>query len=127
MPSYHDYCSKIKMKCPDCQDVTELYDFLIDRIMCAPASSIPIPTVDVLSISPRDPNPDPAARSHYWQKVWACIGRRNNSGSMHDPLDPFDVNGIVNVVLDSVSPTHETSKSRRAASTCRGLLFHRCL
>src|SRR5260370_29018450 len=72
MPSYHDYCSKIKMKCPDCQDVTELYDFLIDRIMCAPASSIPIPTVDVLSISPRDPNPDPAARSHYWQKVWAC-------------------------------------------------------
>ena len=36
MPSYHDSCSKIKMKCPDCGEVTELYDFLIDRIMCAP-------------------------------------------------------------------------------------------
>ncbi len=70
LPTYYHLCSKIKMKCPDCGEVTELYDFLIDRIMCAPDPSIP--TVDVLSISPRDLNPDPAARSHYWQKVWAC-------------------------------------------------------
>ncbi len=55
VPTHHHLCSKIKMKCPDCQDVTELYDFLIDRIMCAPDPSIL--TVDVLSISPRDPNP----------------------------------------------------------------------
>src|SRR6266436_2397703 len=38
--------------------------------MCAPDPSIP--TVEVLSISPRDPNPDPNARSNYWQMVWAC-------------------------------------------------------
>ena len=50
--------------------MTELYDFLIDRIMCAADPSIP--TVEVLSISPRDPNPDPNARSNYWQKVWSC-------------------------------------------------------
>jgi len=60
LPSYQDPCSKIKMKCPDCQEVTDLYDFLIDRIMCAPDPSIP--TVDCLSISPRDPNPNPHAR-----------------------------------------------------------------
>src|SRR5437016_11452514 len=65
LPSHYHLCSKIKMKCPDCGEVTELYDFLIDRIMCAPDPSIP--TVEVLSISPRDLNPDPNARSNYWQ------------------------------------------------------------
>ena len=44
------------MKCPECGEVTELYDFLIDRITQSPDPSIP--TVEVLSISPRDPNPD---------------------------------------------------------------------
>src|SRR5882762_8731816 len=63
MPSYHDPCSKIKMKCPDCGEVTELYDFLIDKIMQAPEPGIP--SVEVLSISPRDPNPDPNARSNW--------------------------------------------------------------
>ncbi len=67
LPSHYHLCSKIKIKCPDCQEVTEVYDFLIDRIMCAPDPNIP--TVDVLSISPRDPNPDPNARSNYWQMV----------------------------------------------------------
>ena len=70
IPSHHDCCSKIKMKCPDCGEVTELYDYLIDKIMQAPEPGIP--SVEVLSISPRDPNPDPDARRHYWQKVWAC-------------------------------------------------------
>ncbi len=28
--------------------------------------------VEVLSISPRDPNPDPNARSNYWHMVWSC-------------------------------------------------------
>jgi len=58
------------MKCPECGEVTELYDFLIDRITQSPDPSIP--TVEVLSISPRDPNPDPHARSNYWHQVWAC-------------------------------------------------------
>jgi hypothetical protein len=70
MPSYHDPCSKIKMKCPDCGEVTELYDFLIDKIMQAPEPGIP--SVEVLSISPRDPNPDPNARRNYWHMVWSC-------------------------------------------------------
>jgi hypothetical protein len=70
LPSYYHKCSKIKMKCPDCGEVTELYDFLIDKVLQAPEPGIP--SVEVLAISPRDPNPDPDARSHYWQKVWAC-------------------------------------------------------
>ena len=41
LPNYTDPCSKVKMKCPDCGEVTELYDFLIDRIMCAPDPSTP--------------------------------------------------------------------------------------
>jgi hypothetical protein len=36
MPSHHDPCSKIKMKCPDCGEVTELYDYLITKILQAP-------------------------------------------------------------------------------------------
>ena len=70
LPNYTDPCSKVKMKCPDCGEVTELYAYLIDRILQAPEPGIP--SVEVLAISPRDPNPDPNARSHYWQKVWAC-------------------------------------------------------
>ena len=27
MPSHHDCCSKIKLKCPDCGEVTELLRF----------------------------------------------------------------------------------------------------
>src|SRR6266436_9083298 len=57
MPNHTVPCSKIKMKCPDCNEVTELYDFLIDKIMQVPEPGIP--SVEVLSISPRDPNPDP--------------------------------------------------------------------
>src|SRR5467141_395405 len=32
----------------------------------------PLSTVQVESISPRDLNPDPKARSNYWQMVWSC-------------------------------------------------------
>jgi hypothetical protein len=53
------------MKCPNCGEVTELYAYLFDRILRAPEPGIP--SVEVLSISPRDRNPDPYARSHYWQ------------------------------------------------------------
>jgi hypothetical protein len=68
LPSHYHLC--IKIKCPDCQGVTELYDFLIDRVMQPPEPGVP--TVEVLSISPRDPNPDHDARSNYWHKVWSC-------------------------------------------------------
>jgi predicted RNA-binding Zn-ribbon protein involved in translation (DUF1610 family) len=70
LPNYTDPCSKIKMKCPNCGEVSELYAYLIDRILQAPEPGIP--KIEVLSISPRDPNPDPNARSHYWQKAWSC-------------------------------------------------------
>ncbi len=55
LPTHYHLCSKIKMKCPDCGEVTELYEFLIDKIMQEPEPGIP--SVEVLSISPRDPNP----------------------------------------------------------------------
>jgi hypothetical protein len=77
MPSHYDPLSKIKMNCPNCGEVTELYDYLLSRILQPPDPSLP--TVDVLSISPRDPNPDPHARSHYWQMVWACREARYRS------------------------------------------------
>ena len=82
LPSHYHLCSKIKIKCPDCQEVTELYDFLIDRIMQPPDASIP--NVEVLSISPRDPNPDPNARSNYWHKVWSC--REARYRTMYRPV-----------------------------------------
>jgi len=74
LPSHYHFCSKIKLKCPDCQEVTELYDFLIDRIMCAPDPSIP--TVEVLSIfSPRTRTPPLTPVATTWQIVWACRRR----------------------------------------------------
>ena len=75
LPSHHDPCSKIKIKCPDCGEVTELYAYLIDRILQAPEPGMP--SVEVLSISHRDPNPDPNARSNYLQKVWSCREARH--------------------------------------------------
>ena len=68
LPSHHHKCSKIRMKCPDCGEVTELYAFLMAKITKAPAPEIP--SVEVLSISPRDPNPDPDARMNYMRKIW---------------------------------------------------------
>jgi hypothetical protein len=68
LPSHYHLCSKITMKCPDCGEVTELYAFLIDKITKAPAPGIP--SIEVLSISPRDANPDPDARMNYMRKIW---------------------------------------------------------
>jgi len=62
--------TNVEKKCPHCGEVNEVYGFIIDKIKSAPEPGIP--SVEVLSISPRDPNPDPYARSHYWQKVWSC-------------------------------------------------------
>ncbi len=31
LPGHYHLCGKIKIKCPDCQEVTDVYDFLIDR------------------------------------------------------------------------------------------------
>ena len=33
LPTHYDCCSKIRIKCPDCGEVTELYDYLIDKIL----------------------------------------------------------------------------------------------
>ena len=77
LPSYYHLCSKIKIECPACREVTEIYDFLIDRIMQPPDTSTP--TVEVISISSRDPNPDPNARSRFWQHVWARRAERLNT------------------------------------------------
>ncbi len=36
LPSYYDKCSKIKIECPECHEVNELYDYLLDTILQAP-------------------------------------------------------------------------------------------
>jgi hypothetical protein len=70
LPSHFHPFSKIKIKCPECGEVNDLYVYLLATILQAPEPSLP--GVQPLSISPRDPNPDPNARSNYWHKVWAC-------------------------------------------------------
>jgi hypothetical protein len=70
LPSHYHYLnSKITMKCPHCGEMNEVYGFIIDKIKSAPEPGIP--SVEVLSISPRDPNPDPDARRNYMQRMWA--------------------------------------------------------
>jgi hypothetical protein len=56
------------MKCPHCGEINEVYGFIIDKIKSAPEPGIP--AVEVLSISPRDPKPDPDARMNYMRKMW---------------------------------------------------------
>jgi hypothetical protein len=41
LPNCTDPCSKVRMKCPVCGEVTELYAYLIDRILQAPEQGIP--------------------------------------------------------------------------------------
>jgi len=48
--------------------MTELYDFLLDTIVQAPEPGIP--SIEVLSISPRDPNPDPDASIKWRQEIF---------------------------------------------------------
>jgi hypothetical protein len=54
------------MKCA-CGEVNEVYGFLIDKIKSGEPG---IPSVEVLSVSPRDPKPEPDARMNYMQKIW---------------------------------------------------------
>jgi hypothetical protein len=68
LPSHYHLFSKITLKCPDCGEVTELYAFLMAKITKAPEPSLP--SVAVLSISPRDPKPDPDATMNYMRKIW---------------------------------------------------------
>jgi hypothetical protein len=69
LPSYyHPLNSKITMNCPHCGEVNEVYGFLIDKIKSAPEPGMP--SVEVIAISPRDPNPDRDARRNYMQKIW---------------------------------------------------------
>jgi hypothetical protein len=68
LPSHYHPCSKIKIKCPECGEVNELYDYLLDTILQAPEPDLP--GVQPLSISPRDPNPDPNARSNHLREIW---------------------------------------------------------
>ena len=63
VPAYLQPCSKIKIACPACGEVTELYAFLLDTILQPPNPTIP--SVQVEAISP-PANPEPNARQR-WQ------------------------------------------------------------
>ncbi len=67
IPAHLHFCSKIKIVC-QCGELAELYAFLLDRILQAPDSTMP--TVQVASISPRDPNPEPYARAKWQQGIF---------------------------------------------------------
>jgi hypothetical protein len=56
------------MKCPHCGEMNEVYGFIINKIKSAPKPGIP--SVEVLSISLRDPKPDPDAVMNYMRKIW---------------------------------------------------------
>jgi hypothetical protein len=68
LPSHFHPSSQVKLKCPSCGQLTELYAFLLNRILQAPEPGIP--TVQTESISPRDPNPDPDARLKWQQQIF---------------------------------------------------------
>lgn len=68
LPNHLHLCSKIKIKCSACEELTELYAFLLDKILQAPEQSIP--TVQIESISPRDLKPDPDARCKWQQQIF---------------------------------------------------------
>jgi hypothetical protein len=68
IPNQLHLCSKIAIKCPGCGELTELYAFLLDRILQAPEPGTS--TVLVESISPRVPNPEPYARAKWQQQIF---------------------------------------------------------
>jgi hypothetical protein len=68
IPSHLHLCSKIKIKCSACGELTELYAFLLDKILQAPEPGIP--TVQIESISPRDLKPDADARSKSQRQIF---------------------------------------------------------
>jgi hypothetical protein len=82
LPShYHPLNSKITMKCPSCGEVNEVYGFIIDKIKSAPMPGKP--SVEVLAISPRDPNPDGDARMNYMRRIW--MNREARYRAMYHP------------------------------------------
>jgi hypothetical protein len=68
VPADLHLCSKIKITCPNCGELTELYAFLLDKILQAPEPSIA--TAPIESISPRDLKPDPDARSKSQRQIF---------------------------------------------------------
>lgn len=68
IPSHLHRDSKIKIKCPNCGEVSEPYAFLFAVVRSAPNPSTP--TVEPLEISPRDPNPDPDASIKWQQNIF---------------------------------------------------------
>jgi hypothetical protein len=74
IPNHLHLSSKITIKCPACKEQTELYAFLLDKILQAPEPGIP--TVQPELISPRDLNPDPDARSKWQQQIFIRRAQR---------------------------------------------------
>jgi hypothetical protein len=68
LPSHCHLCSKIKIECPECRKVVDIYVYLLDKIAQTPDTSVP--TVRVESISPRDANPNPDARIEYLREIF---------------------------------------------------------
>ena len=68
LPAHHHKFSKIKIQCPNCGEVREPYNFLLEIISQVPEPGIP--TVEVLAISPRDPHPDPDASIKWRQEIF---------------------------------------------------------
>ncbi len=69
IPNHLHLCSKITIKCPGCGELTELYAFLLDRILQVAEPGMP--TVEPEAISPRDLKPgDPDARSKWQQQIF---------------------------------------------------------
>src|SRR2546430_16765742 len=67
-PGHLHLCSKITIKCPGCGELTELYAFLLDRILQVAEPGMP--TVEPELISPRDLNPEPYARAKWQQQIF---------------------------------------------------------
>src|SRR6266849_4300523 len=68
IPSHLHLRSKIKITCSACREPTELYVFLLDKILQAPNPAIR--TVRVESVSPPDPNAEPNARQRWQQQIF---------------------------------------------------------
>ena len=60
--------SKIGITCPSCNKRSEPYEFLLDIIQSAPNPEMP--TTQVESISPGDPNISPNARSEWMHQIF---------------------------------------------------------
>lgn len=68
IPNHLHRDSKIKIECPNCHEVNEPYAFLLAVVRSAPNPNTP--TVQPLTISERDPNPDPDASVKWQQQIF---------------------------------------------------------